>query len=109
MLAEKALQHTGGPNTELAPRGRNQYGWVMSENKADIFLTYCTNAVLAQKEVPALKVIGIAENLAVGADYGLIVRTGAPSQAWLLAMYILSPEGQHLLQDYGFVVNTIRE
>jgi ABC-type molybdate transport system substrate-binding protein len=108
-LAEKALQLTGGPHSALAPKGRNQYGWVMSENKADIFLTYCTNAVLAKKEVPTLKIVNINENLAVGADYGLIVRAGAPNDAWLLAMYILSPEGQRILGEYGFVVTTISE
>jgi molybdate transport system substrate-binding protein len=31
----------------------------MSEKKADIFLTYCTNAVSAQKEVPTLQIISI--------------------------------------------------
>jgi molybdate transport system substrate-binding protein len=48
----------------------------MGEKKADVFLTYCTNAVLAQKEVQALKIIRIPEELSVGADYGLLVRRG---------------------------------
>jgi molybdate transport system substrate-binding protein len=67
-LSGKALQLTGGPDSAKAPEGRNQYGWVMAEQKADIFLTYCTNAVLAQKEVQALKIIRIPEALSVGAD-----------------------------------------
>ena len=75
-LSGKALQLTGGPDSAKAPEGRNQYGWVMSEKKADVFLTYCTNAVLAQKEVPELKIIRIPEELSVGADYGLLVRDG---------------------------------
>ena len=97
-LSGKALQLTGGPNSEKAPEGRNQYGWVMDEKKADVFLTYCTNAVLAQKEVHSLKIISIPENLSVGADYGLVVRNGASPEAWRLAMYILSPEGQKILK-----------
>lgn len=102
ILTTKALQLTGGPTSQAAPEGRNQYGWVMEEKKADLFLTYCTNGVLARKEVPALKMVSIPEELAVGADYGLLVRKDAPTEAWRLAMYILSPAGQEILQKYGF-------
>ena len=101
-LSEKALKLTGGPNSEKDPEERNQYGWVMGEKKADVFLTYCTNAVLAKKEVQSLQIIRIPEALSVGADYGLLVRNGAPDEAWRLAMYILSPEGQKILSEYGF-------
>lgn len=106
-LSGKALQLTGGPDSDKAPEGRNQYGWVMGEKKADVFLTYCTNAVLARKEVQALKIIRIPEELSVGADYGLLVRNGAPNEAWRLAMYILSPEGQKILREYGFEATAI--
>lgn len=106
-LSGKALQLTGGPESVKAPEGHNQYGWVMAEKKADIFLTYCTNAVLAQKEVSALKIVRIPEDLSVGADYGLLVRNGASNEAWRLAMYILSPEGQKILGEYGFVATAI--
>jgi ABC-type molybdate transport system substrate-binding protein len=102
ILSTKALQLTGGPDSQKAPEGKNPYGWVMSEKKADVFLTYCTNAVLAQKEVPSLKIIKINEALSIGADYGLIVRKGAPKEASQLAEYILSPEGQKILGSYGF-------
>ncbi len=106
-LSGKALQLTGGTDSAKAPEGRNQYGWVMEENKADIFLTYCTNAVLAQKEVPKLQIVQIASELAVGADYGLIVLDGAPVEAWHLAMFILGVEGQKILASYGFVVGGV--
>jgi molybdate transport system substrate-binding protein len=104
VLVAKALQLTGGPDSAKAPKRRNQYAWVMDENKADIFLTYCTNAVLAKKEVPELQIVSIGPELSVGADYGLIVLDNAPSEAWRLALFILSPEGQRILADYGFVV-----
>jgi ABC-type molybdate transport system substrate-binding protein len=106
-LSGKALQLTGGPDSEKAPAGRNQYGWVMGGKMADVFLTYCTNAVLAQKEVPALQIVSIPQALSVGADYGLLVRAGAPNEAWRLAMYILSPAGQKILKEYGFVATAI--
>jgi len=106
-LSGKALQLTGGPDSPKAPTGRNQYAWVMENDQADLFLTYCTNAVLAKKELPQLKIVSIPEQLAVGADYGLVVFDGAPVAAWRLAMFILAPEGQKILADYGFVANGI--
>ncbi|MDF1556264.1 MAG: molybdate ABC transporter substrate-binding protein [Deferrisomatales bacterium] len=106
-LAGKALQLTGGPTSEKAPKGRNPYGWVMEGGKADVFLTYCTNAVLARKEVPQLQIVPIPPDLSVGADYGLIVLDGAPVEAWQLALFILAPEGQRILAEYGFVAEAV--
>ena len=74
----------------------------MAEDRADVFLTYCTNAVLAREEVPELQIVSLPEELAVGADYGLIVRKDAPGEAWRLALFILAPDGQGILADYGF-------
>ncbi|HLQ85048.1 MAG TPA: molybdate ABC transporter substrate-binding protein, partial [Salinisphaeraceae bacterium] len=102
ILADKALQLTGGPDSEQAPPGRNKYGWVMSEGKADVFLTYCTNAVLAQQEVAELDIVQLPAALAVGADYGLVTRADAAPAAWQLALYILSAAGQEILAEYGF-------
>ena len=101
-LDAKALQLTGGPDSEKPPEGRNTYAWVMEQDRADLFLTYCTNAVLAQKEVPDLQMVALPEELSVGADYGLVVRKDAPPEAWQLALFILSPAGQAILAGYGF-------
>jgi ABC-type molybdate transport system substrate-binding protein len=106
-LSGKAFQLTGGPDSAKAPAGVNQYGWVMSEKKADVFLTYCTNAVLAQREVPDLKIVTIPEDLSVGADYGLLIRTAASFEAWRFGMFILSPEGQKILGKYGFETTVV--
>ena len=108
-LRGKALQLTGGPDSDKAPEGRNTYGWVMENDRADLFLTYCTNAVLAQRDVPDLQIVQIPEALAVGADYGLMVLNDAPPEAWKLALYILSPAGQAVLGDYGFAVGALPE
>jgi molybdenum ABC transporter molybdate-binding protein len=101
-LKAKALQLTGGPDSAKPPDGRNTYAWVLDSDHADVFLTYCTNAVLAQKEMPELQIVQVPKALSVGADYGLIVLEGAPADAWKLAMHILSPSGQSILADYGF-------
>ncbi|TDL76582.1 molybdate ABC transporter substrate-binding protein [Palleronia sediminis] len=103
-LKAKALQLTGGPDSATPPEGRNAYAWVLDSDQADLFLTYCTNAVLARNEVPDLQIVQVPPALAVGADYGLIVLDDAPAEAWRLALYILSPAGQSVLADYGFDV-----
>jgi molybdate transport system substrate-binding protein len=103
-LDAKALKLTGGPDSAKAPEGRNSYGWVMEEGKADLFLTYCTNARLAAAEIPWLKTVQPPDALAVGADYGLIVLNTDRPEAWRLAMFILGPDGQAVLDDYGFTV-----
>jgi molybdate transport system substrate-binding protein len=101
-LEARALQLTGGPTSEKAPPGRNPYAWVMAGGKADLFLTYCTNAVPAQQEVASLQIVQVPEELSVGADYGLIVLKGAPPAADTLALFILGDAGQAVLGRYGF-------
>ncbi|WP_292362062.1 MULTISPECIES: molybdate ABC transporter substrate-binding protein [unclassified Methylophaga] len=102
LLSNKAQQLTGGPDSPKAPENQNQYAWVMQQNNVDVFLTYCTNAVLAQQELPELQIIQLPENLSVGAEYGLIIRHGASAATQKLAMYLLSPEGQSRLHRHGF-------
>ena len=101
-LEAKALQLTGGGNSAQAPAGRNTYAWVMEQNRADVFLTYCTNAVAARAEVPSLQVVAVPEALQVGAAYGLTVRAGAPAQAQAFAQAVLQPPAQAVLRRLGF-------
>jgi molybdate transport system substrate-binding protein len=102
-LQAKALQLTGGPQSPKPPEGRNAYVWLMEQNLADVFLTYCTNARLAVREVPALKIIAMPEPLAVGAVYGLtVMNSGDTAKGAALADYIQSPAGQSVLERYGF-------
>lgn len=101
-LEGKALQLTGGPSSAPAPEGRNVYGHMIAEGRADIFLAYCTNAGPIAREQPGIRVIRLPEALAVGADYGLTLVNGASPAAARLAMFILSPEGQKILAGHGF-------
>jgi molybdate transport system substrate-binding protein len=102
ILEGKALQLTGGPTSQEPPAGRNQYAWIMASGKADVFLTYCTNAILAQRELTTLQIVQIPPQLNMGADYGLIVLKDAPMSATLLAHFILGEEGQAMLAHHGF-------
>jgi ABC-type molybdate transport system substrate-binding protein len=76
----------------------------MRQGQADIFLTYCTNAIAAQKEVSALRVLEIPPALQVGAAYGLTVRKGASDQSREFTEYLLSRKAQLVFQRFGFGV-----
>jgi molybdate transport system substrate-binding protein len=102
-LDQKALQLVGGPNSPPPPAdGRSAYGALVAQGAADLFLAYCTAAKVAQQENPAQRVIALAPELAVGADYGLTVLKSAPAEAYQFAMFILSPDGQGILAKAGF-------
>jgi ABC-type molybdate transport system substrate-binding protein len=103
-LLAKALRLTGGPDSLPAPPGRNLYAWVI-ESRADLFLTYCTNAMAAAAELPGARPVPLPEALAVGADYGLVVLGDRPAAA-RLGLFILSPEGQRILARHGFEAPT---
>lgn len=102
LLDKKALQLTGGPTSPPAPPDRSIYGNLLAQGAADIFLTYCTGALAAQKENPQQQIIALPDALAVGADYGLTVINGASAPAYRFALFIVSTEGQQLLARHGF-------
>ena len=101
-LDAKAQKLTGGPDSPKPPAGQGTYAWVMAQGQADVFLTYCTNAVAAQKEVPRLKVVQVPPALQVGASYGLTVRSGAAAPAEAFAQALLAPPAQATFARYGF-------
>jgi molybdenum ABC transporter molybdate-binding protein len=101
-LDAKALKLTGGASTAAAPAGRSIYAAIIRDRKADLFLTYCTNALEAQREVPEIQMIEVPAELAVGASYGLTVISGAPPDAERFKAFVLSPEGQGILARHGF-------
>jgi len=103
-LAAKALQLTGGPSSPPPPADRSVYGVLVAGGHADVFLTYCTNAIVAQREQPSLVVSTILPALAVGADYGIAVLTGAPDGAKAFVAFVLSPEGRRIIASHGFAL-----
>lgn len=101
-LKAKALQLTGGPNSPPPPADRSAYGVLMAAGQADVFLTYCTGAETARREVPGLQVLQIPEAINVAADYGLAVLEPASPAAGHFAAYVLSPPAQQRLHAQGF-------
>lgn len=106
-LVAKALTLTGGPTSPPPPKDRSQYAKMVEEGHADVFLTYCTNAIQARKEVPALQVINIPEDINVGAEYGLTV-LGNADAGRRFAEFLLSTSGQAILSKQGFSPATSR-
>lgn len=101
-LEARTLQLTGGPQHPPPPKDRTVYGVIVAKGEADVFLTYCTNAMLAKKEEPQLQVIAIPDSLNVGADYGMVVVKGAKAGGARFADFLLSADGQRILGAFGF-------
>lgn len=102
ILDRKALKLTGGADSPQASAGRSVYSMLIAEHKADIFLTYCTNAIVVTREVPGARVLALPDALAVGASYALTVLNDAPPAARRFALYVLSIPGQTILARHGF-------
>jgi molybdenum ABC transporter molybdate-binding protein len=101
-LEKKALKLVGFAGAPTAPPGRSVYATLLNDGKADLFLTYCTNAKDAQRENAAFQMVRLPEELSVAADYGLTVMARARAAAYQLAMFILAAEPQRVLAKYGF-------
>lgn len=101
-LEKRSRKLTGAKDSAVPPAGRVPYGWHVAEGRADIFLTYCTNALAARKQYPEQQIIELPEALSVSADYGLTVVNGAPAAAQNFAEFMLSADGQRILTSYGF-------
>lgn len=101
-LSAKALQLTGGPNSPAPPADRSIYGVLVAQGAADMFLTYCTNTVLAVREQPGQRSVPVPDAINVSASYGVTVLDGAPDTARRFVEFVLSPEGQAVLARHGF-------
>ena len=101
-LTQKSRRLVGGPDAPVPPKDRSIYAVLVTSGEADIFLTYCTNALLAQKDDPGLRVVQIPDALAVSAHYGLTVMRTARLEAAQFAEFVLSPQGQQIIARHGF-------
>lgn len=101
-LQAKALQLTGGPNSPPPPVGRSVYGALLEAGQADVFITYCTNALQARRELSSLRQIELPEDVNVAADYGVALLPGAPEAARRFVEALLGADGQTVLAAQGF-------
>jgi len=101
-LDAKALKLTGGPDSPPPPASGSAYGAMVAAGKADVFLTYCTNAVQAAREVPGARSLALPPALDVGASYAMTVAIDARPAALGFAWYVLSIPGQRTFARHGF-------
>lgn len=101
-LQRKAQKLTGHASLPAAPPGCGTYAWVMGSGQADVFLTYRTNAVIAQRELPGLRIVALPPALQVAVAYGLGVRGDAPASARVFAQGLLGPRMQAAFARHGF-------
>ena len=101
-LDAKTLKLAGAADSPKPPDGISAYGWLMDQGRADVFLTYCTNAVVAQKEVPRLKVVQLPPELQVAAAYGVTLRLASSPAAAAFAQALLAPPAQQVFRRFGF-------
>lgn len=78
----------------------------MEAGHADVFITYCTNAVTAIAEVPQLRRVDVPDAVNVSASYGVTVLNGGNAVSAVGARdfvdFLLAPAGQAVLARHGF-------
>jgi molybdate transport system substrate-binding protein len=99
-LDARALKLTG---REVARDDKDlPYARVFLENRADMFITYCTNAVATAQTVPGLGVERFTADLNVAGAYTIGTTEAGGRGAEELVLLVMSPEGQAILERYGF-------
>jgi molybdate transport system substrate-binding protein len=102
-LDAKAQRLTAGPTSPPVPAGQNALVYFLdTTNQTDVFLNYYTSAIAAVALDPSLQEIDLPANLAVSAQYGETIITGAQPGAAALEDYLLSPTAQSVLAANGF-------
>jgi ABC-type molybdate transport system substrate-binding protein len=103
-LDAKSLRLVGGPDAVTIPAGADPGTYLLiTARRGDAFLAYCSGFVAAVAAAPMeLRSLPMPASLAVRADYGMTVRTGASADALRLRDFILSDGGQAILAAYGF-------
>ena len=103
ILKAKAQQLVGGEHNPPVPAGRNALDYAFDQHKIDIALGYCSSHDLQPN--PKFVSVQLPPELAVTADYGMsVIGRGARAReaALRFALFVMTPEAQHLIGLYGF-------
>jgi molybdenum ABC transporter molybdate-binding protein len=99
-ISEKAIQLTGiAVDTKLKTL---PYAAIFEENKADVFISYCTNAAATAKAVQGLSWMRFPDDVNNSGTYAISASVKASKEAERFIAFILSPEGKRILTQYGF-------
>lgn len=101
VLTDKMLKLVGGPSTMVPVAGHSPSAAIFLGDHADLFLYYCSSAAGLLKEVPDLVNLPLPGSLEVHPTYGLAVMSRDPV-AERFALFVLSAQGQAILERFGF-------
>jgi molybdate transport system substrate-binding protein len=98
----KAQQIVGGPTNNAPVGGKDPAVAALAAGKIDVMIGYCSGRHRMLSGISDLQVVEVPKEIAAGPEYGLAILKGADPRAEDLALYMLSPEGQQVLAQYGF-------
>ncbi len=100
LLDKKAQKLTGaevGMLDATAP-----YARILIDKRADVFITYCTNARIAQKTEATLTSVKVPAQFDIATAYAIGLTTDAPDAAREFLRYVLSQRAQKVMAEFGF-------
>lgn len=107
-LSGKAQQAFGGPSTTNPVNGHHRLALILEKGTADAVIYYCSaGRQITTQAANKFKILAMPADLSVGPEYGLTISHKANPAAADFALYILSPKGQKVLKDYGFIPVTL--
>lgn len=99
VLNAKAIKLSG---TRIPAVGdKLPYITAFEEDKSDVYIMYCTNAIVTRKALPQLQAVLIADDLNVRSAYGIAAHVES-EQGRRLLQFVLSAAGQVILKKHGF-------
>lgn len=104
ILEAKAQQLVGGKHNPPTPNGQNAMAYAFAQKTVQISLGYCSRCQTTPD--PKYTSVELPTALAITANYGLSVITRerkSHEAAYKFALFLLSPQAQKLIAQYGFM------
>lgn len=108
MLEAKAQQLVGGKTSVPAPNGQNAMEYAYAQKTVQLSLGYCSSRQTSAD--PKYTSVALPTALAITPNYGLSVITREKKShdaAYRFALFLLSPQAQKLMAQYGFTPVTV--
>lgn len=99
-MRTRAHQLVGGRNSPSVPAGKGG-GYLISDGAVDLMMSYYSNARLLEAN-PAFQVVDIPTEFSPIVEYGLALRNLPSARTRQLKSFVMSEEGQTILQEAGF-------
>ena len=90
------------PPSATPPKSGDTDADAILDGRVDASIVYCSGRDRYARLLPGATLVQFPPNLQVGPEYGLAILRDAQPAASLLALAILSPEGQRIMAQRGF-------